>query len=230
MLFRYLNDYYAVGISLKTVIFFSSDIIQQDQRESQDTPVCTIFVGEDDFMDDDLLDATGLPNQQGPHSRAANNSAVVAIFEEPTVRYNQERYTPNGAGTFGSISGTGGISRASTSKGAGNILSPLENINRNFIPVRGSTSKAAVHRDFSPLGSHKSSEKRRKRQLKLANENMQENSVPSGSHIREDTNIMLSDLLIQEARKRVEHFKNLCQEDEERRANFREKEELDKNF
>ncbi|KAK3884783.1 hypothetical protein Pcinc_010971 [Petrolisthes cinctipes] len=126
-------------------------IIQQDKQESQDTTVCTIFVGEDDFIDADLLHATGLPNQQGPHSRAANNSAVVATFEEPTVRYNQERYTPNGAGAF-------------------------------------------------------------------------------GSHIREDTNIMLSDLLIQEARKRVEHFKNLCQEDEERRASFREKEELDKNI
>ncbi|KAK3890530.1 hypothetical protein Pcinc_005504 [Petrolisthes cinctipes] len=59
---------------------------------------------------------------------------------------------------------------------------------------------------------------------------MQENSVPSGSHIREDTNIMLSDLLIQVARIRVEHFKNLCQEDEERRASLREKEELDKNI
>ncbi|KAK3871187.1 hypothetical protein Pcinc_023663 [Petrolisthes cinctipes] len=59
-------------------------IIQQYQQESPDTPVCTILVGEDDFIDADLLDATGLPNQQGPHSRAANNSAVVATFEEPT--------------------------------------------------------------------------------------------------------------------------------------------------
>ncbi|KAK3892659.1 hypothetical protein Pcinc_003452 [Petrolisthes cinctipes] len=204
-------------------------IIQQDQQESQDTPLCTIFVGEDDFINADLLDATGLPNQQGPHSRAANNSAVLATFEEPTVRYNQERHTPNGAGAFGNISGTGGISRASTSKGTGSILSPLENINRDFIPVRGSTSKA-VHRDFSPLGSHKRPEKRRKRQLKFANENMQENYVPSGSHVRENTNIILSDLLIQETRKRVEHIKNLCQADEERRTSFREKEELEKNI
>ncbi|KAK3884662.1 hypothetical protein Pcinc_011076 [Petrolisthes cinctipes] len=201
-------------------------IIQQDQQESQDTPLCTIFVGKDDFIDADLLDATGLPNQQGPHSKAANNSAVLATSEEPTVRYNQERHTPNGAGAFGNISGTGGISRASTSKGTGSILSPKENMNRDFIPVRGSTSKA-VHRDFSPLGSHKRPEKRRKRQLKFANENMQENSEPLGSHVREDTKIILSDLLIQEARKRVEHFKNLCQEDEERRSSFREKEELE---
>ncbi|KAK3890531.1 hypothetical protein Pcinc_005505 [Petrolisthes cinctipes] len=91
-------------------------IIQQDKQESQDTPVCTIFVGKDDFIDADLLDATGLPNQLGPHSRAANNSAVVATFEEPTVRYNKKSYAPIGAGAFGSISGTGGISRARLSQ------------------------------------------------------------------------------------------------------------------
>ncbi|KAK4310298.1 hypothetical protein Pmani_018117 [Petrolisthes manimaculis] len=65
-------------------------LIQQDQPEShQDTPVCTIFLGEEDFIDADLLDATEIPNQLGPHGRAAGNSTVVATCVESTVHYNQ---------------------------------------------------------------------------------------------------------------------------------------------
>lgn len=229
MLFRDLSDEYTVGILLKTVIFIAAAIIQQ---ESQESSVCTIFVGEDDIINADQMDATsGQPNHQGPHSRVAYNSAAIATFEEPTVRCLQE-FTSSGASGVGGMSGISGnsgigdISGVSGIGGAENVLSPLENINRKN---RESASKA-IQGGFNPFGACKRPEKKRRRQLRFENDNMQENGyIPSGSHIREGTD-RIRELLIKEAEKRVEHYTNLCREDEERLASFREKEQLEMNY
>lgn len=120
---------------------------------------------------------------------------------------------------------------------AGQSLSSSQNFSRldKFDITNEACAGVVGHEALTPDENRpvsimpKKSPKKRKRQLKFDN-SMKENYTPSPSQIKEGTSGRLSELLTAEAEKRVEHYKNLCREDEERHSSNREKDELEKKL
>lgn len=203
---------------LKTVISIAAASIKQEvvaasiQQES--IQVYNIYADEGDVIDD----PTELPSLQDCTPVAASVDAVAS------------RHQLMSMGPIESVAGplTGTTGRIQ-------VLSPVGNFNTPEIQTRARAGEAVEEgltmsgKRPMPSTSNTRAEKKRKRQLKFENTD-KENHTLSGREIRGETNGRLAELLKQEAGMRVQHYRNLCQEDQERMASFREKESLEKKL